>query len=163
MGDDTIYADVCPELFDAASDLLLDKAMTARKIKDREIYDLAVKALDYYREYLAQNQPFDHTTGTYTAVNPVYKEASGASLWREPAKASWAPYNPGKPYKSKVDIVDCYGNLAGIATMPEVSCDPTKGTVLTIPAANILRMDVNYGSSGNVVRTVEYMDKAGND
>lgn len=146
MGDDAIYADGSPELFDAASDLLLDKAMKSRKVKEQQIYDLAIKAIDYYREYLQQNQPFDHTTGTYTASNPVYK----------PAKASWVPY------KSKVDIVDCYGNLCGIAT--EVSRDPTKGTVLTIPAANILRMDVNYGSSGNVVRTVEYVDKVnGND
>ena len=152
MGDDAIYADGSPELFDAASDLLMDKVMKTRKVKDQQIYDLAIKALDYYREYLAQNQPFDHTTGTYTDLHPVYK----------PAKASWAPYKPGEPYKSKVDdIVDCYGNLAGILTTPEVTCDPSKGTVLTIPAANILRMDANYGSSGNVVRTVEYVDKVG--
>lgn len=137
MGDDMIYADGSPELFDAASDLLMDKVMKTRKVKDRQIYDLVLKALDYYREYLAQNQPFDHTTGTYTSSSPVYK--------------------------SKVDdIVDCSGNLVG--SVIEVSRDPTKGTVLTIPAANILRMDANYGSFGNVIRTVEYMDKVnGND
>ena len=152
MGDDAIYADGSPELFDAASDLLMDKVMKTRKVKEQQIFDLAIKALDYYREYLAQNQPFDHTTGTYTDLHPVYK----------PAKASWAPYKPGEPYKSKVDdIVDCYGNMVGILTTPEVTCDPSKGTVLTIPATNILRMDANYGSSGNVVRTVEYVDKVG--
>lgn len=145
MGDDAIYADGSPELFDAASDLLMDKVMKTRKVKEQQIYDLAIKALDYYREYLQQNQPFDHTTGTYTDLHPVYK----------PAKASWTPYKPGE------EILDCYGNMAGILTAPEVSCDPTKGTVLTIPAANIVRMDANYGSSGNVVRTVEYMDKVG--
>ena len=132
MGDDAIYVDGSPELFDAASDFLLDKSMKSRKVKDQQIYNLAIKALDYYREYLAQNQPFDHTTGTYTSSSPVYK--------------------------SKVDdIVDCYGNLAGSVT--EVSRDPSKGTVLTIPAANILRMDAKYSSSGDVVRTVEYMDR----
>ena len=145
MADDTLYADGSPELFDAASDLMLDKAMKSRKVKEQQIYDLAIKALDYYREYLKQNQPFDHTTGTYTDLHPVYK----------PAKASWVPYKPGE------DIADCYGNLAGILTTPEVTCDPSKGTVLTIPATNIIRMDANYGSSGNVVRTVEYMDKVG--
>ena len=143
MGDDAIYADGSPELFDAASDLLMDKVMKTRKVKEQQIYDLAIKALDYYREYLQQNQQsFDHTTGTSTDLHPVYK----------PAKASWAPYKPG------ADIVDCYGNMTGILPSVEVTCDPSKGTVLTIPATNILRMDANYGSSGNVVRTVEYVD-----
>lgn len=132
MKNDEIYADGSPELFDAASDLLMDKVMKTRKVKDQQIYDLALKALDYYREYLAQNQPFDHTTGTYISFSPVYK--------------------------SKVDdIVDCSGNLVGSVT--EVSRGPTKGTVLTIPAANILRMDAKYSSSGDVVWTVEYTDR----
>lgn len=144
MGDDAIYADGSPELFDAASDLLLDKSMKSRKVKDQQIYDLAIKALDYYREYLQQNQPYDKTTN----LHPVYK-----------SKASWAPYKPGKAYKPRAaDIVDCHGNMVGTLPSVKVSCDPSKGTVLTIPATNILRMDVNYGSSGNVVRTVEYVD-----
>ena len=54
MGDDAIYADGSPELFDAASDLLMDKVMKTRKVKEQQIYDLAIKALDYYREYLQQ-------------------------------------------------------------------------------------------------------------
>lgn len=62
---DEIYADGSPELFDAASDLLMDKVMKTRKVKEQQIYDLALKALDYYREYLAQNQPYDKTTTTY--------------------------------------------------------------------------------------------------
>lgn len=93
MGDDTIYTDGSPELFDAASDLLMDKVRKSRKVKDKQIYDLLIKATDYYREYLQQNQPFDPST------------------------------------------------------------------VLTIPASRILRMDVSYSSSGNVVRMVEYVDK----
>ncbi len=149
MKDDKIYADGSLELFDAASDLFTDKVMTARKVKDRQIFDLAIKALDYYRDYLKQNQPYDYTTGTYTDLNPVYKP-----------KACWAPYKPGEPYKSKVDVVDCYANMVGILTAPEVTCDPSKGTVLHIPAANIISMGSNY-VSGTVVRTVEYLDKAG--
>ena len=155
MGDDTLYVDGSPELFDAASDLLMDKVLKTRKVKEQQIYDLAIKALDYYREYLQQNQPFDNE---YLAQNQPYdKTTKTSSVY---SKASWAPYKPGKAYKSKVDdIVDCYGNLTGILPSVEVTCDPSKGTVLTIPATNIIRMDVNYGSSGNVVRTVEYVDK----
>ena len=159
MGDDAIYADGSPELFDAASDLLMDKVMKSRKVKDQQIYDLAIKALDYYREYLQQNQPFDNE---YLAQNqqPYDKTTNLHPVYK--SKASWAPYKPGKAYKPKVDdIVDCYGNMVGILPSVKVSCDPSKGTVLTIPATNILRMDVNYGSSGNVVRTVEYVDKVG--
>lgn len=101
MGDDTIYTDGSPELFDAASDLMMNKYFAAKKIKDQQIYDLALKALDYYREYLQQNQPFDHTTGTYISSSPVYKP--------------------------KVDdIVDCHGNMVGTLPSVKVSCDPSK-------------------------------------
>lgn len=67
MSDDCIYAEYTPELFEAASELMMNKYFMAKKVKDQQIYDLTIKALEYYREYLDNNQPFDTTTSTYSS------------------------------------------------------------------------------------------------
>lgn len=104
---DEIYSDGSPELFDAASDLLMDKVMKTRKVKEQQIYDLALKALDYYREYLAQNQPFDHTTSTYTASRPVYMPYKKDMLViPKNAITSWEVTDCNGITHSKVEFLD---------------------------------------------------------
>lgn len=72
MSDDTIYAEYTPELFEAASELMMNKYFMAKKVKDQQIYDLTIKALEYYRQYMDENRPFDSTTSTYTASRPAF-------------------------------------------------------------------------------------------
>ena len=72
MSDDTIYAEYTPELFEAASELMMNKYFMAKKIQDQQIYDLTIKALDYYKQYMDENRPYDSTTSTYTASSPAF-------------------------------------------------------------------------------------------
>lgn len=87
------------KLFDDATDVLLDLMGKARNKRLKEIYDLAIKATDYYREYLAQNQPYDKTTTTYQSM----------------PKPSVAHFEPGKELViprnaiTSWEITDCNG------------------------------------------------------
>lgn len=80
MSDDTIYSEYTPELFEAASELMMNKYFMAKKVKDQQIYDLTIKALDYYRQFLDENRPYDSTTSTYQSM----------------PKPGVAPFEPGK-------------------------------------------------------------------
>lgn len=55
------------KLFDDATDVLLDLMDKARNKRLKEIYDLAIKATEYYREYLDNNQPYDTTTMNFSS------------------------------------------------------------------------------------------------
>ena len=106
---DEIYADGSPELFDAASDLLMDKVMKTRKVKEQQIYDLALKALDYYREYLAQNQPYDKTTTTYQSMPKpivVHFEPGKELVIPRNAITSWEVTDCNGIVHSKVEFLD---------------------------------------------------------
>ena len=59
--------EVNAKLFDDATDVLLDLMDKARNKRLKEIYDLALKAVDYYREYLDNNQPYDTTTMNFSS------------------------------------------------------------------------------------------------
>lgn len=59
--------EVNAKLFDDATDVLLDLMDKARNKRLKEIYDLAIKATEYYREYLEQNQPYDTTTMNFSS------------------------------------------------------------------------------------------------
>lgn len=63
----TNTTEVNAKLFDDAADVLLDLMDKARNKRLKEIYDLAIKATEYYREYLEQNQPYDTTTMNFSS------------------------------------------------------------------------------------------------
>ena len=88
------------KLFDDATDVLLDLMDKARNKRLKEIYDLAIKATEYYRDYLDNNQPFDTTTSTYSS--------------RLTSRATYVPYVKDaivipKQAITSFEICDCNG------------------------------------------------------
>lgn len=55
------------KLFDDATEVLMDLMAKSRNGRLTEVYDLALKAVDYYREYLDNNQPYDTTTMNFSS------------------------------------------------------------------------------------------------
>ena len=107
MSDDTIYAEYTPELFEAASELMMNKYFMAKKVKDQQIYDLTIKALDYYKQYMDENRPYDSTTSTYTASRPAflpYKEDS--IVIPKQAITNWEVQDCNGIRHSKVEFLD---------------------------------------------------------
>lgn len=87
-------------LFDDASEVLLELMGNAKNGRLAEVYDLALKAVDYYREYLEENQPFNHTTCNYSS--------------RLTRKSSWLPYVKDsivipKNAVTSWEVMDCNG------------------------------------------------------
>lgn len=107
MSDDTIYAEYTPELFEAASELMMNKYFMAKKVKDQQIYDLTIKALDYYRQFLEENRPFDHTTSTYL---PYKKDAI---VIPKQAITNWEVQDCNGITHSKVEFLDRVFRTAG--------------------------------------------------
>ena len=115
MSDDTIYAEYTPELFDAASDLMMRKYLVAKKVKDQQIYDLTLKALDYYRQYLDENRPYDSTTSTYTASRPAYMPyKKDMIVIPKNAVTSWEVCDCNGITHSKVEFLDHLATYEGI-------------------------------------------------
>ena len=107
MSDDTIYTEYTPELFDAASELMMNKYFAAKKVKDQQIYDLTIKALDYYRQFLDENRPYDSTTSTYTASRPVYMPyKKDMIVIPKNAVTSWEVTDCNGITHSKVEFLD---------------------------------------------------------
>lgn len=113
MSDDTIYTEYTPELFEAASELMMNKYFMAKKVKDQQIYDLTIKALDYYRQYMDENRPFDSTTSTYTASSPAFLPyKKDAIVIPKQAITNWEVQDCNGIRHSKVEFLDRVFNTA---------------------------------------------------
>lgn len=114
MSDDTIYTEYTPELFEAASELMMNKYFMAKKVKDQQIYDLTIKALDYYRQFLDENRPYDSTTSTYTASSPAFLPYKGDSIViPKQAITNWEVEDCNGITHSKVEFLDRVFRTAG--------------------------------------------------
>lgn len=106
------------KLFDDATDVLLDLMDKARNKRLKEIYDLAIKATEYYREYLDNNQPYDSTTSTYSSrltnratYVPYVKDSI---VIPKQAITSWEVTDCNGITHSKVEFLDHLATYEGI-------------------------------------------------
>lgn len=102
------------KLFDDATDVLLDLMGKARNKRLKEVYDLAIKATEYYREYLEQNRPYDYTTSTYTASSPAFLPYKKDSIViPKQAITNWEVQDCNGIRHSKVEFLDHIANYGG--------------------------------------------------
>ena len=100
-----------------ASELMMNKYFMAKKVKDQQIYDLTIKALDYYRQFLEENRPYDSTTMNYASrvtrratCLPYIKDAL---VVPKQAITSWEVKDCNGMTHSKVEFLDHMANYGG--------------------------------------------------
>ena len=105
------------KLFDDATDVLLDLMDKARNKRLKEVYDLTLKAVDYFRDYLEQNQPYDMTTTNFSsrltnrATYVPYKK--DMIVIPKNAVTSWEVCDCNGITHSKVEFLDALANYDG--------------------------------------------------
>lgn len=110
----TNTTEVNAKLFDDATDVLLDLMDKARNKRLKEIYDLAIKATEYYREYLEQNQPYDTTTSTYKTTRATYVPyVKDAIVIPKQAVTGWEVMDCNGITHCKVDFLDHLAQYEG--------------------------------------------------
>lgn len=105
-------------LFDDASEVLMDLRSKSRNNRLTEIYDLALKALDYYHEHLEENQPFDRDTTTFssrlTSKATYVPYVKDAIVIPKNAVTNWEVTDCNGITHSKVEFLDHLATYEGI-------------------------------------------------
>lgn len=114
----TNTTEVNGQLFDDTTEVLLDLMAKSQNGRMRDMYDLALKAVEYYREYLDNNQPFDSTTSNFSsrltnrATYVPYKK--DMIVIPKNAVTSWEVCDCNGITHSKVEFLDHLATYEGI-------------------------------------------------